>query len=110
MINFIVLCGSIISTNAISSTAVPNKTAASLFPCVTVFSFMTINQPITFVYSCWQRTVRNDRCVTRTALSVTGSRFWPAAARTDIPSVRISDIMFGIRVSVSFYLNISVVL
>jgi len=43
---------------------------------------MTISQLITFVYSCWQRTVRNDGCVT-----VNGSRFLPAAARTDIPQV-----------------------
>jgi len=49
---------------------------------------MTINQPIMFVYSCWQRTVRNDRCVTRTALSVTGGRFWPAAVWTDIPYIQ----------------------
>ena len=87
VINFIVLCRSTISTNAISSTAVPNKTAASLFRVLLCSPIMTINQPITFVYSCWQRTVRHYRCVTRTALSVNNSRFWPAAARTDIPSV-----------------------
>jgi len=57
---------------------------------------MTINRPITFVYSCWQRTVRHYRCITRTALSVNNSRFWPAAARTDIPWVFVScDLELG---------------
>jgi len=62
--------------------AVPNKTAASLFRVLLCSPIMTISQSITFVYSCWQRTVRNDRWVT-----VNGSKFLPAAARTDIPQV-----------------------
>jgi len=70
------------STNTIMSIAVPNKTAASLFRVLLCSPIMTISQLITFVYSCWQRTVRNDCCVT-----VNGSRFLPAAARTDIPQV-----------------------
>jgi len=95
VINFIVLCRSIVSTNMISSTAVSNKTAAILFRA-TLFSIMTINQQITFVYSYQQRTVRNDRCVTHTALSVTGSRFWSATARADIP-LMIVIILFNVE-------------
>ena len=85
MINFLVLCRSIISTNAISSTAVPNKTAASLFRVLTVFSNYDHKSADNVCLQLLQRTVRHYRCVTRTALSVNSSRFWPAAARTDIP-------------------------
>jgi len=39
-----------------------------------------------FVYICSQRTVGDNRCVTRSALPVSGSRFQPAAAQPDTPS------------------------
>ena len=41
-----------------------------------------------FVYSCRQRTVRIERCIKSASLSLFGSRFSAAAARTDTSQMR----------------------